>query len=136
MSVMANWANQNPQAAGEWAMSFPDGRMRDLGVREVVNSWTALDSDRAFEWVNQIPNSSTRDVALRSYVENVGYWSPEKAIQIVNLIQDQAQQEATMESVVRSWSEVDSVAAKNWLAKQGFRLGLQNRLSAFFQPVN
>jgi hypothetical protein len=136
MSVMANWANQSPQGAGEWAMSFPEGRLRDLGVREVVNSWTSLDPNRAFEWVQQIPNTSTRDVALRSYAESVGYWSPEKAVTVTNLIQDQVQREAAIESVIRSWSEVDIEAAKGWLAKQHVRLGLHNRLSAFFQPSN
>jgi hypothetical protein len=136
MSVMANWANQSPQAAGEWAMSFPEGRLRDLGVREVVNSWTSLDPNRSFEWAQQIPSTSTRDVALRSYAENVGYWSPEKAVTVTNLIQDQVQREAAIESVIRSWSEVDIDAAKAWLAKQNVRLGLYNRLSAFFQQSN
>jgi len=134
MSVMASWAIQNPKAAGNWAMNFPEGNLRDLGVREVVNSWTSTDPVQAFEWVKQIPAGNTRDTALRSYAEGVGYWSPEQAVTVTNLIEDQVQREASVESVMRSWAEVDPAAARSWLAKQNFRFGLQNRLSALFVP--
>lgn len=64
--IAANWANQNPAAAADWAIERASEQERDMTVRNVLNVWSNQDADGARQWTLRLPQGATRDAALTS----------------------------------------------------------------------
>jgi len=116
LSVISNWANRDPEQAAAWVLQFPQGPTREQGLREVVNGWTRMDSDAARMWVQQLSAGDTRDATLKDYIESIAYWAPNKAAGTIDLIAEPAKRDEAVAITLRSWSELDPMSARNWIA--------------------
>lgn len=129
MVVVSYWAAEAPRDAATWVADFPHDDLRDRGVREVVNSWTQLDPASALDWSRSLPDPRVRDHALGACAQGIAHWSPEKAAEIIPLIHDSERSEETIEITMRSWSETNPAAARQWLSQLNIREGLRTRLN-------
>lgn len=133
MSVVSSWASQSPDQTAAWVLQFPEGDMREQGIREVVNIWVMNDSKGAQDWARGLAAGATRDVALKSFAEGIAYWSPDKAAAIVGLIDDPQKREQSMEVTMRFWAEIDPRSARNWVMTLDVADGLKTRLQSLLQ---
>jgi hypothetical protein len=134
-SVISSWAAQSPAETAAWVLQFPAGALQDQGVRQVVSTWNNIDPEGVQNWAVNLPAGATRDAALKNFAQTIAYWTPEKAAGIVGLINDPLEQEKSMKDVMRSWSETDPGAARNWLAHLNVSDELRTRL-ATMQSMN
>lgn len=62
-AISARLAETDPHAAGTWALSQPEGPIRNSSVRGLIGSWADTDPVAAAEWVNGLESSDLRDTA-------------------------------------------------------------------------
>ncbi|MES2920043.1 MAG: sigma-70 family RNA polymerase sigma factor [Verrucomicrobiota bacterium] len=61
--ISARLAEADPQAAVTWALSQPEGQIRNLSVSGLIGSWAESDPVAAAEWVNGLESGDLRDTA-------------------------------------------------------------------------
>ncbi len=115
-AVVSTWAEQNPAQTAAWVLQFPTGALQDQAIREIVSAWNTADPEGARNWAVQLPDSPARDTALMSLAASIAYWTPDRAATIVGLINDPSERESSIETIMRSWSEIDSKSAFNWFS--------------------
>ncbi len=64
--AVANWAQQDPRAAGNWASGLHDPDARSAGVATATQHWAIHDLEAAERWAQGLPGSEIRDSALRA----------------------------------------------------------------------
>jgi hypothetical protein len=64
--IAASWANQDPAAAADWAITRATGQQRDMALRNVIGVWSAQDLNAARQWTLRLPQGAARDAVLPS----------------------------------------------------------------------
>ena len=63
------YAQRDPAAAGRWAMTLPDGDIRQHGAEGVARIWVTADPVAASEWIATLPPGNARNGATYRLVE-------------------------------------------------------------------
>ncbi|NIP94400.1 MAG: hypothetical protein GWO24_13515 [Akkermansiaceae bacterium] len=62
--VLARWAGQEPEVAGNWLADQPDDPNYDAMARSYSNAVAPIDAERALDWAQSIRDEEQRKAAL------------------------------------------------------------------------
>ena len=140
LTVLFEWADEDPDAAYQWAKQQPeldlvptllmlmaddsplkaielamtDAKDRDMAVTQVVGAWAEDDPRAAFEWIlsNQ---SSLQDVALAAKpLRRIAETAPRQALALAERLDKTGRRLATS-AILEQWAASDAPAAAAWL---------------------
>ena len=140
LTVLFEWADEDPDAAYQWARQQPvldlvptllmlmaddsplkaielamtDAKDRDMAVTQVIGAWAEDDPRAAFEWIlsNQ---SSLQDVALAAKpLRRIAETAPRQALALAERLDKTARRLATS-AILEQWAASDAPAAAAWL---------------------
>src|SRR5690606_34586842 len=118
--TLERWATQNPEAAFNAAAKSSDRAVNEQGIIRVLQTCGAACPDAAIRWVENLPSGQLRDNVIEACVEAVFVWQPEAAARLAAKIGDSTARERTIEKALAVWLQLDSDAAKRWLADAEF----------------
>ncbi len=80
--VASAWAERDPVAASEWAMTLPEDFLKGSALASVANQWAAKDPVAAYDVLMKLPEGKYKDELLNGVValwatrepENAKYW--------------------------------------------------------------
>jgi hypothetical protein len=81
-TVASAWAQRDPAAAAEWAISQPTGPSQDAAIATVVRTWANDDPRSAATWLEQFPPGETRDRSVVAFLGRVAAWTASRETQI------------------------------------------------------
>jgi hypothetical protein len=108
-SAMAEF---DPQAAGQWVLSMPEGETRANTLNNMVQNWVYNDIKGAAEFVNTLPAGKERDRAVEPLVYQLGDRDPESAFEWAASISDEKRRESMIQNTVNRWKQDDPAAAR------------------------
>ena len=140
LTVLFEWADEDPDAAYQWAKQQPvldlvptllmlmaddsplkaielamtDAKDRDMAVTQVIGAWAENDPRAAFEWIlsNQ---SSLQDVALAAKpLRRIAETAPRQALALAERLDKTGRRLATS-AILEQWAANDAPAAAAWL---------------------
>ena len=97
-SVISQWAASDPQAAGNWAVSFPEGKTRGQIFANLINRWAGNDPTAAASWLGNLSEGPSRDQAVSAFSNRIGSSDPQAAVQWAATIGDDSLRNSQMES--------------------------------------
>jgi hypothetical protein len=110
-----SWANADPQAAIQWALSQPNSANRDAALNASAKAWASSDIREAAAWINGQPVGANRDIATRGLVEGIAYSQPESAWTWALSIQTPAQKIGALQSAYTELRKKDFAMAEQFL---------------------
>ena len=114
--LVARWAESDPRAAAEFALSF-DLKQQGSLVSEVAISWADADPRTAKEWALSLPPGRLRDTAISSVASRSAQRDVAGALSwIAQLPEGKSKQQAQRE-VAFQWSRTDPRAAVDYIMK-------------------
>ena len=94
-SVVQNWAQNDPAAAGQWLNQLPDDAAKQGAVNSYINDLAYQSPDLAAPWVNALSDPNQRNSAIQNVARNWLRTDPTTATRWLNttaLPEDQKQQ--------------------------------------------
>lgn len=108
-------ARNDPAATGDWILSLPEGKTREMGVQTVAWRWVLKDPEAAVAWLEQLPAGKARNGAIVTAIGHVVEEYPEKASRLAALEMDPQSQAMSIKLVYSRWAVRDPEAARNWV---------------------
>ena len=68
--MVRNWTENDPQAAGKWLASLPDGSTKNASISSFAKSASFHDSETAAQWAMTLPLGENRDNTLQTIYKN------------------------------------------------------------------
>jgi hypothetical protein len=65
-TVLGLWANKEPQKAGAWVLSLPDGSLRDKGMQGLLDTWLFKDPAAAHSWMKSLADPKQKEEMLNA----------------------------------------------------------------------
>jgi len=131
--VADEWAERDPRAALDWAMTHQDEDVRRSALENVWRNMASgrgnADPFQAAEEINAMPNSTDKDSALAGYADGTRYRYPRTSVDAAMNITDPQLRE---ESLIRNggyYLRRDPQAANEWLNNSGFSEKLINKIT-------
>jgi hypothetical protein len=112
-AALVGWAQSDPQGLAEYAITMPDGPDKSVALTESLSSWAVNDPAAAAGWINQIPSAPELDQGIAT-VARAFDTKPEVAVTWAESIADIQLRSSTLANVVRRWTELDPVAARQY----------------------
>ena len=97
-SVVSQWAASDPQAAGDWAATFPEGKTRGQAFENLINTWGQSDPTAAASWISGLAESPSRDQAVSVFSRRIIASDPQAATQWAATISDDSLRNSQTES--------------------------------------
>jgi hypothetical protein len=60
VAVVQRWAQQDPEAAGNWVAAFPQGTLQDIALENLVINWAHSDRQAASDWIGTLDAPALR----------------------------------------------------------------------------
>lgn len=127
-SLVDQWAEQDPEAAGKWAASLQDGQAKIGAVRTLAFNWSRKDFDGATQWIGSMPDGQARDSAVHGILGTVAERDPAAAFEWATTIGDEHLRSGQMEVVVRKWINSDPDKARAAVNRADLSAGDRDRL--------
>jgi hypothetical protein len=77
--LAGEWARYQPESAVKWALTLPEGAVRDQALDAVGQAWSDSDPAHAAEFAVQLPPGSARQTALRQAISKWALDDPIRA---------------------------------------------------------
>jgi hypothetical protein len=116
LQIGSAWANRDAAAAAEWLTQLPANRAQKMATPGVVNSWASKDAAATATWIDKLQAGDFRDRATYIFAYQISRQDPAGALTWVGSIQKEDSRNNLMVEVLRTWSERDLGAAKEWLS--------------------
>ncbi|MEM6885718.1 MAG: hypothetical protein AAF571_11850 [Verrucomicrobiota bacterium] len=113
-SIARNWARQDPQQAGLWANSLPDGE-KSRAIRNVIDSWANNNVEAAAEWLASIPVNPSLDEATHTLSRKLAGVDPAAAVDWAGSITNEKTRERALYDAAREWIRNDPANGKAWV---------------------
>ena len=110
-NIASSWGQYEPEAAGDWALSLPEGKTREQAVSNLARNWARNDSMAASEWIGDLPAGSMRDKAIQPLVSTIQEDDPEAAFAWALSMSDDSQRQKSLRNVVSQWAKQDADSA-------------------------
>lgn len=68
--MVRNWTENDPQAAGKWLASLPDGSTKNASISSFAKSASLHDPETAAQWAMTLPPGENRDNTLQTIYKN------------------------------------------------------------------
>ena len=108
-------ATKNAPAAVQWAMQFPEGKVRERVLGKVAEKWSQRDLRSAAAWIEQLPAGSERDRAVTEYARIAAHADPAAAAEWVSQVADPEARTLAAMWVFGRWSWENPEGARAWL---------------------
>ena len=107
------YAQRDPAAAGRWAMTLPDGEIRQHGAEGVARVWVTADPVAASEWIATLPPGDARNGATYHLVEGISGSDPASAFRwAASVTGDPEKRLYLLQLSVDSWTKSSPDAAR------------------------
>ena len=123
----SQWADLDPEAAGDWAKSLPDDAGAKATASGLVAAWASYDEYAASAWVANLPAGQARDGAAASLVGSIARGQPEAAWQWATAISDPTTRAEALTSVAYYWRGDTPPEMREEMNKARLAAGLENR---------
>ncbi len=112
-SIVVDWAKEDPQAAGAWVATQPEGEARELSYQNMINAWSRQDAQGAMAWLEEQPHSSSRDAGLRELSSLYALGDPAFAWEASQSIQGDDLREQAMRDALEGmlWKQPEDAQA-------------------------
>ena len=111
-TIAAAWTGQNPADAAAWAVTLPDGKIREQALGQVAGEWARYDPAGVSEWINGLPHDRSRDAAIGQLVNRIVKTDPESAFTWAASVENTEQQAETLKSAATAWKAINPEAAR------------------------
>jgi len=68
--LVASWTHNDPQAAGQWLATTPDGPARNTAIRSYAETISRFEPHTAAQWALTLPAGQDRDATLKTIYQN------------------------------------------------------------------
>ena len=117
--IASRLAESDPDAAIDWALSQPEGRIRNCSVNGLIGSWAEFDPVSASEWVDQLGPGEMRDSAALELARKLADQGDfESAVAWALNSADQNNRPGQMKEIILRASKTASAAVLEALIKQ------------------
>jgi hypothetical protein len=115
-SVIDRWAENDPGAAAEYAVTHAHFSASELNVQlqSLVSRWTSSDASAAADWVRGLKDDNLRGPLLRDVAINLVQHDPRKAVTLLPDIPEPERTSAVGNMAAR-WVGEDWEGAANWV---------------------
>lgn len=72
LSIVQHWVRKDPQKASAWVGQFPEDRLGQVSVENLVRLWADEDLVASREWLSTLPPGALRDSGGRAYSQVSG----------------------------------------------------------------
>lgn len=127
-SVISQWAARDPAAAGNWAVSFPEGKTREQIFQGLMTRWAGNDPAAAANWLGGLRDGPSRDQAVTAFSNRISSSDPVAAAQWAATIGDENLRNNQMESTARTWLRTDPGNASTWITNSSLPDEAKRRL--------
>jgi hypothetical protein len=111
--IARNWMQHDPEAAGQWVLSLPEGETRSNSIRSMVDDLGDYDIKGAAEFINTLAVGKERDQAVGALISDLGnQGDPESAFDWAASISDASSRESMIRNAANRWKEYDRAAAQ------------------------
>ena len=119
--VAENFAKANLNAAVQWAEGL-SGAVQVAATEEIVDLWSTSDPEATGAWIMRQGSPQVRKEALGRLARNWAERDPGAAIDYAQKISDVGLRNEFVQWAVYKFSEIDPVAAANWLSSGAAKL--------------
>ncbi|MEP6821587.1 MAG: hypothetical protein ABI946_04480 [Chthoniobacterales bacterium] len=99
--VASTWADQDPVAAAQWALSISDAATRTRSVSEVMRQWSRDEPAAAANWIYSLETGPMRDSAVAGFASSIASVDPQTALGWIGTMSDEAERQRTLRRVGR-----------------------------------
>lgn len=112
--VAREWARSEPRTAFDAVTNVSPSGLRRTLQESVVRSWAQNDPHMLLEDLSLLPKS-LQDLATEQAILSIAKNEPLEAVDLMASVEDDSSRHMIAYSVVSSWSNLDPVAAVNWV---------------------
>ncbi len=116
-NAVQNWAKSDPAAAAAFALSTPNGSIKQNIVGGVVYSWAQQDSVAAIAWAAVLEPASLRRSARASIAGALALDDPRAAIALIDDATSNSERQQLLSSIGSSWAQRDPDGMREWLTE-------------------
>ena len=99
--VASTWADQDPVAAAQWALSISDAATRTRSVAEVMRQWSRDEPAAAANWIYSLETGAMRDSAVAGFAFSIASADPQTALGWIGTMSDEAERQRALRRVGR-----------------------------------
>lgn len=115
-SVLAQWAQQDPQAAAQWVDKLPQGPKKQQATATVMANWSRADTNSAIRWLQSMPEGDARDQAIANLVNQNAARDPLAALEYFRMIKNDNIRLGTVPTLARELAKKDVNKAAEWIS--------------------
>jgi hypothetical protein len=123
------WAQQNPQAAAQFAVDHPELPARIY--HEIALAWGRTDFSAATNWFAGLTSGDAKAAALSGLALAQADSAPAAALDWLQSSPETNAQPTAMQAVVQSWAQTEPAAAAEWLANSAPATNNESLFNAF-----
>jgi hypothetical protein len=127
-SIAAAWTGQSPTDAAAWALTLPDGKIREEALGQVAGEWARYDPTAVSEWINGLPPDRSRDAAIGQLVNRIVRTDPESAFTWAASVGNAEKQAEALKSAALAWKAINPEAARAAVQNAQLPEDIYNRL--------
>ena len=106
------WAEENMDAARDWANGLPDSDARDRAIAGVANVWIERMPEQAAEWINTLGPGGLRDTLASDYAAKLASDDPIAAMEMASSIEHPHERDLALENAMRGWIKKEPDTAR------------------------
>jgi hypothetical protein len=111
-SIAAAWTGQNPSEAAAWALTLPEGKLREEALGKVAGEWARYDPEAVSVWINGLPHDRSRDNAIGQLVNQISATDPGSAFTWATSMESGEKQIEVLKSTATAWKAQNPDAAR------------------------
>jgi hypothetical protein len=135
VEIIQQWAAIDPAKAAAWAISFPDGDLKNTAIHQIISAWTDSSPTEIASWINQQPPGEFKNRSYAEYSEALAGSNPAGAIPMAEQIADESLRQEKLEIIAGRWLDVDPVSARSWIGSSTLSAAAKIRLLEPSNPV-
>lgn len=127
-SIASTWTGENPPGAAAWALSLPEGKLREEAMGSVASTWARYDPEAASSWINSLPHNNSRDVAISKLVTQISSSDPESAFKWAASIDNGEKQVEALKATASTWKNLNADAARSAVQSSSLSDDIKSRV--------
>jgi hypothetical protein len=108
---------EDPAAAGQLALAWESGPLRDELLRQVIHQWSEKDIGGVLTWLTSLLDTHDRDLAAVASAAQVAQTDPAGALDLAQVLRV-GLEDGSFEHLAQFWTEQDPRAAMDWVQAQ------------------
>ena len=113
--LIARYVNDDPQAAGQWALSQSDPETRNDAIGTIARSMAGNNPQDAALWAQTISDPEAQAEALRGTASGWARQDPQAAMEWAMGIEDQTVSNQAARSAIGTWAREDPYSASDYV---------------------